>query len=144
MPPDAWLKNELEIIYPIRRPDSPAAGEGEDLNYLPADEGSLAVDLHEYPDAIVIVSPIAGVELENLDLSLHHDMLTIRGQRLNQQVESNGRVLHQECHWGKFSRSIILPQAVRAEAAAATLKNGILTIHLPKAAGNGTIPINRK
>ena len=95
-------------------------------------EGQLAVDVSESPKEIVIRSTIAGVKPEDLEVSVHNDMLTIRGSRHAHTDETGTRYLVRECHWGSFSRSLILPAEIDADKISAELKNGILTIRLPK------------
>jgi HSP20 family protein len=58
--------------------------------------------------------------------------VTIRGFRTREKEVRDENYLYQECYWGKFARSIILPQEVDPENASVTFKNGILTIQLPK------------
>ena len=130
-----WFATTGGTPFPIHQRTS-------DLHpWLTENEGALAVDVHEYEDAIVVRAPIAGVRPEDLDLSLHNDMLTVRGKRTDIPEEGKHRTLHQECHWGSFSRSVILPVAVRGDEATATLVDGVLTVRLPKATRHGIIPI---
>jgi len=102
-------------------------------NWLPDPEGQLAIDVYQTPTDIVIKSTIAGVEGNNLDVSITNDMVTIKGKRDNDAATKPDDYYYQECYWGPFSRSIILPTDVLAEEAAAMFRNGILTIRLPKA-----------
>ena len=60
-------------------------------------------------------------------------MVTVKGDRKNEEVVEKDNYYYQECYWGSFSRSVVLPVDVLAEKADAMLKNGILTIRLPKA-----------
>ncbi|OGL74162.1 hypothetical protein A3C96_03525 [Candidatus Uhrbacteria bacterium RIFCSPHIGHO2_02_FULL_60_10] len=96
------------------------------------DDGQLAVDVHETDKEIIVKSAIAGIQPENLDVFVQGDMLTVRGQRHDDEIVREGRALVRECHWGGFSRSLILPTEVDTENVKATLKNGILTIKLAK------------
>lgn len=96
-------------------------------------EGQLTVDVFQTEDEIVIKSTIAGVKPENLDVTITNDMVTIRGERQHDETISQESYYYQECYWGSFSRSIVLPVDIISEEAVAKLKNGILTIHLPKA-----------
>lgn len=96
------------------------------------EEGQLAVDVFQTPDEIIIQSVVAGVKPDDLDVSITQDMVTIRGKRQNQREISEDNYYYQELYWGGFSRSVLLPQEVDAEEAEATLKNGLLTIKLPK------------
>jgi HSP20 family protein len=60
------------------------------------------------------------------------DSVSIRGSRHREKEADNEDYLYQECYWGRFARSIILPQEVDPDGANVTFKNGILTIRLPK------------
>lgn len=96
-------------------------------------EGQLTIDVYQTENDIVIKSTIAGVKPEDLDVSINNDMVTVKGERKNEEVVENGNYYYQECYWGSFSRSVLLPVDVIPEKADAALKNGILTIRLPKA-----------
>ena len=101
-------------------------------------EGQLTIDVYQTDNDVVIKSTIAGVKPEDLDVSINNDMITIRGERKQDEQISSENYYYQECYWGSFSRSIILPVDVLAEKIEASMKNGILTIRLPKAATNRT------
>jgi HSP20 family protein len=96
-------------------------------------DGQLTIDVYQTENDIVIKSTIAGVKPEDLDVSINNDMVSIRGERKNEEVVEHGNYYYQECYWGSFSRSVLLPVDVIPEKADAALKNGILTIRLPKA-----------
>lgn len=96
------------------------------------EEGELAVDIFETDKAIFVKTAIAGVKPEDLSLSLTHDVLTIRGRRSDEHTGEHRTFLAQECHWGPFSRTVILPAEVKTDKAEAIFKNGILVIKLPK------------
>ena len=95
-------------------------------------EGQLAIDVYQTPDEIIIEAPIAGVNTDDLDVDITNDSVTVRGRREKTMRVKEEDYFYQECYWGKFSRSVILPQEVDAEKAEATLKNGVLTVRLPK------------
>ncbi|MCW1949709.1 MAG: Hsp20/alpha crystallin family protein [Candidatus Shapirobacteria bacterium] len=101
-------------------------------------EGQLTIDVYQTDNDIVIKSTIAGVKPEDLDVSINNDMVTIRGERKNEEQVLEDSYYYQECYWGSFSRSVILPVDIIAEKAEASMKNGILTIRLPKADSNKT------
>lgn len=96
-------------------------------------DGQLTIDVYQTDNDIVIKSTIAGVKPEDLDVSINNDMVSIRGERKNEEIVERGNYYYQECYWGSFSRSVLLPVDVIPEKADAALKNGILTIRLPKA-----------
>jgi HSP20 family protein len=96
-------------------------------------EGQLAIDVYQTKDALVIEAPIAGViSADDLDVSITNESVTIRGKREREAKVKEDDYFYQECYWGRFSRSIILPQEIDPEKAEATINNGILTIKLPK------------
>lgn len=95
-------------------------------------EGHLTIDVFQTEDEIVIHSTIAGVDTNDLDISVTNDMVTIKGKRAPEQKIKPSDYYWQELYWGPFSRSIILPVDVDADAAKASMKNGLLTIRLPK------------
>lgn len=96
-------------------------------------EGQLTVDVYQTPDAVVIKSTIAGVKPEDLEVSITNDMVTVRGTRRHDEEVREDEYFYRECYWGTFSRSIILPVDIIAEKADASLRDGILTIRIPKA-----------
>lgn len=95
-------------------------------------EGQLTLDVFQDADNIVIKSTIAGVRPEDLDISINNDMLTIKGERKKEETIKEDDYFYQECYWGAFSRSVILPMEVEADKIEAMLKDGVLTIKLPK------------
>jgi HSP20 family protein len=114
-------------------PSSQNAPAEEDQSWAGDSEGQLTIDVYQTDNEIVIKSTIAGVKPEDLDVSINNDMVTIRGDRKNDEVVEGENYYYQECYWGTFSRSVILPVEVIADKAEAQMKNGILTIRLPKA-----------
>lgn len=96
-------------------------------------EGQLTIDVYQTENDIVIKSTIAGVKPEDLDVTINNDMITIRGERKKEEEVPEENYYYQECYWGNFSRSVILPVDVLADKIEASMKNGILTVRLPKA-----------
>lgn len=95
-------------------------------------EGQLSCDVYQDEDNIIVKSTMAGVDPKNLDISVSNDLLTIRGFREEDTVVEKNNFYSQEIYWGSFSRSIILPQEVDQNNVEAELKNGVLTVRLPK------------
>ena len=125
-------EEEEFLLFPEAAQKKGSASEPNDAHWLSSsEEGRLAVDVHETDTEIVIKTAIAAVKPENLEVFVHNDMLTIRGIRHDDEV-SGGRTLVRECHWGAFSRSIILPTEVDADRIGATLKDGVLIVRMPK------------
>ncbi|MCD6150017.1 Hsp20/alpha crystallin family protein [bacterium] len=123
---------ETEIAMPAEN----ALGASTEENLAESNEGQLTIDVYQTESDVVIKSTIAGVKPEDLDVSINNDMVTIKGERTSEEEVSEENYYYQECYWGGFSRSVVLPVDVVSEKAEASLKNGILTIRLPKASSN--------
>lgn len=104
----------------------------ESEDWLGESEGQLTIDVYQTPNEIVIKSTIAGVSPKDIDITMTNDMITIKGNRRKDEEIKEEDYYYQECYWGPFSRSIILPVDVEPDGADASMKNGILTIRLPK------------
>lgn len=104
-------------------------------------EGQLAVDVLETRESIIIRSAIAGIASEDLDVSVTSDVVTIRGERRPGSHHPDATVHVEECFWGAFSRSIVLPHHVKPDEAEASMKNGIFTLTIPKAHGEMRVKV---
>lgn len=95
-------------------------------------EGQLSIDVYETDKDFIIQSTIAGVKTEDLDISIDNDIVTIRGNRRRTEEKEIKNYFYQECYWGSFSRQLILPEEVDEKRAKATMKDGVLTLRIPK------------
>ena len=94
--------------------------------------GQLAVDVYETKDKLVVKARTAGVNKNELDVSISDNTLSIRGS-LNAGYEEDVENYHlQECYWGEVSRSLVLPIAVKEDEIEAVLKDGVLTVSFTK------------
>ena len=128
--------NQKEVEIELTKAAAPALSKeklyAEINDFVEEVEGQLTVDVYQTPTEIVIQSTVAGVDPENLDISITNESVTIRGKRERLERVKEEDYFFQECYWGRFARSIILPQEVDGEKAVATIKNGVLAIRLPK------------
>ena len=94
--------------------------------------GQLAVDVYETEEKLVVKARTAGVNKEDLDVSISDGILTISGT-LSSGDDTDATNWHiQECYWGEFSRTLALPVAVKEDEVEAVLKDGVLTISFTK------------
>lgn len=94
--------------------------------------GQLAVDVYETDEQLIVKARTAGVNKQDLDVSISDGILTISGT-LSSGDDSEATQWHvQECYWGEFSRTLALPVAVKEEEVEAVLKDGVLTISFSK------------
>lgn len=97
-------------------------------------EGALNIDMYQTKDNVIIKSTIAGVRPEDIDITVANDMVSIKGSRQKEENVAQEDYFYQECYWGNFSRSVIVPVDIDSEHIEADLKDGILTVIVPKAA----------
>jgi HSP20 family protein len=96
------------------------------------EEAELTMDVYQTPTEIIIQSFVAGLRPDDLDVTITHDMVTIKGKREDRRRVERENYFYQELYWGTFSRSLLLPQEVDPDEAEAGIKDGMLTIKLPK------------
>ena len=119
------------VVHPVAE-DAPEDPDAATANAEAEDEGELTVDIYDEGANIVVQSTVAGVKPEDIDISLEENTLTVRGSRRRQTEIPEESFYAKELYWGAFSRSIILPEEVDFQKAQASLKNGLLTVRLPK------------
>jgi len=116
-----------------KEPKSETAAPEPTMEEWPSDEeGQLTIDVYQTDADIVIKSTIAGAKSDDIDISVTENMITIKGKRMKDEKVSSENYYYQELYWGPFSRSVILPIDVDTDKIKASLKDGILTIRLPK------------
>jgi HSP20 family protein len=108
---------------------APAEDEWDEDENVP---GQLAVDVYETREKLVVKARTAGVNKNDLDVSISDNQLTIRGTLSSGTEEGVENYFLQECYWGEFSRTIALPVPVKEEEIEAVLKDGVLTISFGK------------
>ncbi len=110
-------------------------------------EGQLAVDVYQDAKNLYIKAIIGGIQADDIEIHLNNDLLTIKGKRIKPiETVAPDQYYIQECFWGGFSRSIILPVDVLNDRVDAQVEHGILSIVLPKSKRpkNTRIPITVK
>ena len=94
--------------------------------------GQLAVDVYETEERLVVKARTAGVNREDLDVSISDGILTISGT-LSSGDDTDAINWHiQECYWGEFSRTIALPVGVKEDDVKAVLEDGVLSVSFGK------------
>jgi HSP20 family protein len=91
-----------------------------------------SVDIYENDDNIVIKAEIPGVEKDNIDVDLKGRVLTVKGERKNENEVKEDRFYRREMSYGRFERAFTLPGDVDPEKVKADFKDGVLKIEVPK------------
>lgn len=93
----------------------------------------LALDLHETDKAYTLVANLPGVDAENIDISVHENVLSITAEIKQEAENEDDKVLVRERAYGRFSRQLTLPRDINVDAIETSFENGVLTLTLPKA-----------
>ncbi|MGC8605155.1 MAG: Hsp20/alpha crystallin family protein [Desulfomonilaceae bacterium] len=101
------------------------------------------INIKRLEESYNILAEIPGVKADEIELSVHGDTLTIKGER-KPQTHDDVSYHRRERSYGAFQRSVNLPEAVDTENIGANYKNGVLTITLPldKASGPRKIAVS--
>ncbi|NIO19748.1 MAG: Hsp20 family protein [Candidatus Aenigmarchaeota archaeon] len=102
------------------------------------------IDMYDKKDEIVIKAELPGVEKKDVDISVTDDTLTIKGRAEGEEEVKDEDYYCCERSYGSFSRSIDLPVSVQVDKVKANFKNGMVEIHLPKAAKTKGIKVQVK
>ena len=94
---------------------------------------TLAIDVLETNDSLVIKSSLPGVKPEDIDITVTGEVLTIKGETRSEDKVEDANYLRQERRYGAFLRSVQLPGNLRSDKAEASFENGVLTLTIPKA-----------
>lgn len=121
-----WVWNDEKKILEYNDEESAFDSEEE--------QWQIALDILDTPIEIIIVAPIAWIELEDIDLVLDKNILTIKWNRERPWIyyDDDNTLQNNECYWGKFIRNIILPDNLDFEKIKAQMENNLLQITLPK------------
>jgi HSP20 family protein len=127
----AFLGDDAGLPDDTPEPEAPQTPEDEwdEDETVP---GQLAVDVYETREKLVVKARTAGVNKNDLDVSISDNQLTIRGTLSSGTEDGVENYFLQECYWGEFSRTIALPVPVKEEEIEAVLKDGVLTISFGK------------
>jgi HSP20 family protein len=136
----AFLGEEDNTSMPAMADDDMPMDDGQASGAQPQDEwdeeeavpGQLAVDVFETKEKLVVKARTAGVNKNDLDVSIADNTLSIRGTLSAGEESGVENYFVQECYWGEFSRSIALPVPVKEDEIEAVLKDGVLTVSFTK------------
>jgi HSP20 family protein len=115
-----WLQAESEILHPMH------------------------LELFETDDALTVKAEVPGFTAKELDVQAEGNRLTISGRHESKEERSKGKTIYSEQCAKEVFRSIALPSVVDPSKVNATLKDGVLTVELPRAAKGKSIPIEAK
>jgi HSP20 family protein len=132
---DAWhpfrdmesLQNEMNRLFDISLGRWPSRSNG-----LMEGAWSPSVDVFESKDNVMVKADIPGLDKEDIDISVHGDTLTIKGEKKEEKESKDKGLVKTERFYGSFNRSLTLPSEVDAAKVKASYNNGVLELTLPK------------
>lgn len=141
MPLDKWnplkeldtMRREMdriwEDLFPSRRAEAPWKRPA-----TAQDQGTVtpAIDIIDRAQEIVIRAEMPGVKKDDIDISLQDGTLTIKGEVKEEETQKEGNYTYSERNYRFFARSLNIPFKIRQDGIKATLKDGVLSVELPK------------
>lgn len=124
------LRNSLERMFDDRFPAD--RGEGREAA---GGFWNPAVDVFETDEAYVINAELPGVSRENIEIDVKNRLLTVKGERGQENETRKDRCYRKERSFGRFERTFPLPGGVDTEKITAEFKNGVLKIRIPRPEG---------
>ena len=126
---DILMRGDLETRDNLESRVSHISETSETSDFI----STISVDVFETSDSLVIIAPIAGTDLNNLEvLVADGEILEIKGRSSLHEFVAETEYHLQECHFGEFSRSILLPAGLDTSQVRATYKKGILRVEIKK------------
>jgi len=104
----------------------PALSPSKQAGFVPA------VDVYEDKDNVIVETQLAGIDPENVDISIENDVLSIKGESEKKSEVEDKNYYRKEIRRGSFYRSVQLPAHVLGDKASAEAKDGVLKISIPK------------
>jgi HSP20 family protein len=107
---------------------------GQPLSVRSVPRGTFpAVNIYEQDNGVVLMAEVPGVAPEQLDLTVLGDTVTLKGQRLEEDLPNGERFYRRERPVGSFTRTLTLPEPIDPNSVKAQYKNGVLTVRMEKA-----------
>jgi HSP20 family protein len=91
-----------------------------------------AVNIKQTDKEVILEAQLPGASAKDTQINVTENSVKLSGERRSETEEKDENVVRREYSYGSFSREIVLPTAVKAEEAEANLKNGLLTLRVPK------------
>ncbi len=119
------MHHRMDRIFGDLRPWRLAPRVGSEIGYFP-------LDISETDEAFEVEAALPGVKPEDVEIQVHGDTVTIKGNAKEEAEEKGKDWLRRERRYGVFARSFTLPTDIDAEKASANFENGLLKLRLPK------------
>lgn len=94
--------------------------------------GGIPIDMAETEDSYVIRATMPGINPEDIRITAHNDVVTIRGEGAREEQRHDQNYILRERRLASFSRTVTLPGPVNADQAEAQYEHGVLQLTLPK------------
>ena len=121
------IHNEMSRLFDNWYKPGRYRAEGESLDWMPV------VDILEANEHVEIRAEMPGLSEQDVQLSVTDDVLTLKGEKTQENDEKDQKYHRVERSYGRFQRSFTLPANLNPEAIRAKFTNGVLTVSIPKA-----------
>lgn len=127
-----WTPNPLSIFDEMNRMVRNVFNDDWNLPVYRDSIWNPAVDVKENEGSFVLTADIPGLTKKDVKISINNRVLNLHGERKEEKENEDGKFYYRERHIGSFSRSFQLPETVNEDGIQASVRNGVLSIELPK------------
>ena len=143
----ALQRNARQVFAPLQREFNRFFDElGEGFSAFTDTDFAPRMDVAETDKGLKVILEVPGLTRDQIKVTAEDDVLTVSGEKSETSEKTEGAMRLTERSFGRFSRSIYLPRSADGSKIDATMKNGVLTIAIPKRPGveTKTIEIQSK
>lgn len=101
-------------------------------DFFTGNEFAPAIDIYQNKDNVIAELALPGIDPSKIDITIENDVLSVSGSTEEKSEVKQEDYYHKEIRIGRFSRAVVLPMAVKGNAAKASYDKGVLTITMPK------------
>ena len=127
-----WTPNPLSIFDEMNRMVRNVFNDDWNLPVYRDSIWNPAVDVKENEGSFVLTADIPGLTKKDVKININNRVLNLHGERKEEKENEDGKFYYRERHIGSFSRSFQLPETVNEDGIQASVRNGVLSIELPK------------
>lgn len=132
----ALQRNAKQVFAPLQREFNRFFDElGDGLSAFTETDFAPSMDVVETKDGLKVTLEVPGLNRDQIKVTAEDDVLTVSGEKSESSERTEGPMRLTERSFGRFSRSIYMPRSVDGSKIDATMKDGVLTIAIPKRPG---------
>lgn len=128
------VQREMEQVFRSMVPHRPHVAHRHNQRWRPP------VEVFETEDALIVAAEIAGIDEEHVSVVIENDVLSIRGERVDDRGNERRSYRETGIAYGPFGFDVFLPFSIDADQAEASYQHGLLRVKLPRSSAKTIVP----